>query len=163
MKQCFKCQEVKPLSDFYSHPQMADGHLNKCIACVKSYIAERLKEKMKDPEWAEKEMERHRIKQQRRREQGKDRKLTPEKKREVARRHAEKYPEKHKARLMVQRAVRSGKLKKLPCEICHSPDSEGHHDDYSKPLDVIWLCPKHHAERHVQLRKQLRAITLALS
>ncbi|NJL71282.1 MAG: hypothetical protein HC888_06565, partial [Candidatus Competibacteraceae bacterium] len=35
-KTCFKCRRVLPLTDFYEHPRMADGHLNKCRECARS-------------------------------------------------------------------------------------------------------------------------------
>lgn len=49
---------------------------------------------------------------------------------------------------LVARAVRKGILVKQPCVDCGSPVTVAHHEDYSKPLDVIWLCQKHHLQRH---------------
>ena len=59
-------------------------------------------------------------------------------------------PEKVAARLAVSRAIVAGKLRKHPCEVCGSAKVEAHHPDYSKPLDVRWLCPPHHIELHNQ-------------
>ena len=48
----------------------------------------------------------------------------------------------------VQMAIRNGKLKRMPCMICGNEKTDAHHDNYSRPLDVVWLCRLHHAERH---------------
>lgn len=58
-----------------------------------------------------------------------------------------RYPDRVKARLLAHKAERSGVLVKQPCEICGSLDVQKHHDDYSKPLEVKWLCRKHHREK----------------
>ena len=49
---------------------------------------------------------------------------------------------------LVYKALKSGALVQLPCEICNSWESHAHHDDYNKPLDVRWLCLEHHWEWH---------------
>lgn len=41
-------------------------------------------------------------------------------------------------------------LPKQPCEVCGEVRAEAHHDDYTKPLDVRWLCKTHHMEHHTQ-------------
>ena len=58
------------------------------------------------------------------------------------------YPEKVNARKLLRYAIRLGLLKQRPCAICGSVKSQGHHEDYSKPLEVIWLCQLHHSEKH---------------
>ena len=71
-----------------------------------------------------------------------------EKVRETWRRCARKYPEKTKARNKLNDTLQAGKMTRMACEVCGSPLSEAHHPDYSKPLDVIWLCKKHHVLAH---------------
>lgn len=55
---------------------------------------------------------------------------------------------KPQARRMLKIALASGKLIAQPCEVCGHPETDGHHWDYSRPLDVRWLCRKHHAKVH---------------
>ena len=49
---------------------------------------------------------------------------------------------------VVRKALKSGDLERKPCEVCGSPTSVAHHDDYEKPLEVRWLCYLHHSNIH---------------
>jgi len=55
---------------------------------------------------------------------------------------------KRKARRHLNHAVRDGVVKRQPCEVCGELKSEAHHSDYSKPLEVRWLCFYHHRLIH---------------
>lgn len=59
-----------------------------------------------------------------------------------------RYPEKARARRLVHLAVKSGQIIRQPCVQCGSIRSEGHHPDYAKPLEVVWLCCSCHARVH---------------
>ncbi len=57
-------------------------------------------------------------------------------------------PEKEEARKLLRKAIKDGSVIKRPCTICGNQKSQGHHTDYSKPLDILWLCTLHHGEHH---------------
>lgn len=64
-------------------------------------------------------------------------------------RFAEKNPEKVAAHRAVQRAIKTGALVRQPCEHCGAAGhTDGHHEDYTKPLAVIWLCVPCHNRHH---------------
>ena len=140
-KKCFKCKAVKPLTEFYRHQYMADGHLNKCKECTKRDVGEH----------REKNLERIR-QYDRDRSKNKDRiqlsaALTKKWRAEDRRRSA--------AHSAVSRAIRSGALVQEPCKTCGSAKSVGHHEDYDKPLEVIWMCAPCHVRHHQRLKKSL--------
>lgn len=67
-----------------------------------------------------------------------------------------KNPEKDYAYHRVFINLRNGNLKKSPCEVCGTNEwVEAHHTDYSKPLDVQWLCKIHHATADKLRRSKL--------
>ncbi len=57
-------------------------------------------------------------------------------------------PEKRKAHVKIKYAIRAGKIRRSPCVECSEPKSHAHHTDYSKPLQVIWLCAICHKRKH---------------
>ena len=64
-----------------------------------------------------------------------------------------RWPEKAQARGALQNAVKRGVVERQPCTVCGCEKSEGHHEDYSKPLEVVWLCRVHHVRLHVEKAK----------
>lgn len=71
----------------------------------------------------------------------------PEKCREDLRKRRCNAPEKNRARNLLNIAVREGTLTRQPCQAC-GKKAQAHHEDYSKPLEVIWVCQAHHCALH---------------
>lgn len=92
-KKCFKCNLVLPMIEFYKHNKMSDGHLNKCKVCTKNDVKTNESKLRLDPEWVLKEKKRGRDKYHRLGYKGLY-KPTTEKKREIMKKHLQKFPEK---------------------------------------------------------------------
>lgn len=134
-KACFKCKREQDVEEFYRHPRMADGRLGKCKECTKADVAANRVARIEHY----REYDRRRFHENPRRRAAHAASL---------RRTRERYPEKVQAWYLVGNAIRDGRLVRQPCEVCGSTKSEAHHDDYSRPLDVRWLCKLHHEEAH---------------
>lgn len=135
LKRCFKCLQEKDLSAFYKHPQMADGRLSKCIECTKADVRRNYRSNRD-----------HYVSYYKARQQTPARKAFNQ---ASNRRRRAAAPEKYKARGAVARAIRNGTLVRQPCARCGATsDVQAHHHDYSKPLDIEWLCRTCHFAEH---------------
>jgi hypothetical protein len=78
----------------------------------------------------------------------------PDKLDEKRRRYRLENPEKDRAQNIVNKAVAAGTMTRPDCcEACGDTVTvHGHHEDYSKPREVRWLCPACHARYHADLR-----------
>ena len=156
-KFCNDCKQTLPLDRFY---EWDNGKIS--ASCKECTCAQVRKYRSKN-EASVRERDRRRSKTTARKEsvrtsEKRRRQENPEKYKEQTYtyriRSHQKFPEKYTAHNILNAAVRDKKLTKQPCEVCGSTHRiHGHHDDYSKPLDVRWLCAKHHAQRHEELRQ----------
>lgn len=129
MKLCAKCGEAKPETEFYSHPHTADRFMALCKECHKAAATRRRRTNPAVQEY--------------------DRARGSRMKPGYIKERREAFPEMYRAHTAVGNALRSGKLKREPCLFCEATENiHGHHRDYSKPLDVVWLCAKCHRRLH---------------
>lgn len=148
-KKCISCGITKELSEYYKHPKMADGHLNKCKECQKAnskaareqnpdHYREYDKARSNQPD---------RVRARREYLQTDAGKAAKAK---AIKAYQERYPMKRAAHVIVGNAIRDGAIKKPEAyESCGSTNKiEAHHDNYTKPLEVRWLCEECHKEWH---------------
>jgi hypothetical protein len=143
-KRCFKCLCELPLSDFYRHTEMRDGHLNKCKTCTKKDVTEHRQTNIDSVREYDKLRSRlpHRVALQK----------------DVRRKWRADHPDRQSAHSKTLYAIKTGALVRWP--VCELPDCsdppEAHHPHYGSPLLVVWLCHKHHAQAHALLKRSKR-------
>ena len=129
MKRCYDCKKLLDIDEFRENPLNKDGHLGRCKSCTKKNGRERYVENRDHYN-----------------EYDRQRKKLPKRIKDNMRYHRKwrkNNPEKCKAQWRVHDAILAGKLIRQPCEIC-GEKALGHHEDYNKPLEVKWLCIRHH-------------------
>jgi len=150
MRVCTKCGDPKPLeTGYYKHPFGKGGYQTKCIECTKVDVRANRAARL----------EYYRAYDRQRASDPKRLEARTEYNKTHARARPEPDPVKRAARTALGNAVRDGKISKPPhCEVCDMPcEPHGHHDDYSRPLDVIWCCTSCHAFIHAYWRAQERS------
>lgn len=151
LKRCKKCLKEKAISMFsftiiYKGKQYISSYCKPCqniyhkvwLKKHPGYNLLRMRKYFENPENEAKQRERDKIYQKKKRANN------PKLKLDETRKYFEKYPARKKVREKVVNALRMGKLKKTPCVVCGEIKVHGHHPDYRKPLEVVWLCPSHH-------------------
>lgn len=132
--ECKKCKESKPREDFYDAVN-SRGFDSSCKECRKLKIRN---SRDVNIDYV-RAYDRERGKLPHRKEQS----ATNTRKR---RKDPDGYMAAHNA---VSRALKNGKIERMPCCMCGTTEKiHAHHDDYSQPLNVMWLCVVHHKSRH---------------
>lgn len=149
-KECFKCGKEKTLMNFYKHPEMADGHLNKCKDCSKidtkknrdnniDYYSEYDRQRANNPN----------------RMAARFSYSKTENRKKAAIKSKIKWIQNNKikraAHVIYGNFIRNNKdLIKNECEMCGERKKRlnAHHDDYNYPLTVRYLCGLCHSKWH---------------
>lgn len=143
MKYCSKCENKKDRSEFDTHRKSKDGLQGWCKDCHRQYRRSNIGKEVSrkaEGKYQKTSKGKETIQKQRQTDKGK----------ECSRRYRTQYPEKTKARSILNKEIAAGRiLRPSHCESCFEERFvEGHHEDYSKPLDVEWLCTKCHKYLH---------------
>jgi len=132
---CFGCKQSLPLESFYITPSQTRGYSTLCKSCTSKRNKihnKRFKETLKSTKEGRERLRKLRYREFRNAMSNPERKI------------------KLYAGNAARAAIRKGILKREPCQVCGETNVHAHHHDYSKPLDVIWLCKTHHEEIHRQ-------------
>ena len=152
-KKCSGCGEEKELTEFHRDKQTRDGRRSDCKVCGLDRRAEYraanedMIRKKARVAYAE---DKDRLAGIARKNYAKNKEQRRKQKREYYRKHRKQCL----ASVWVTREIVAGRMVPGPCDVCGSTERiVGHHDDYSKPFEVRWLCASHHKRLHCEQRR----------
>ncbi len=170
MKRCYRCKETMSIDSFSNDRSRKDGKSGRCRKCdttVKANYRKRNSDKSKayNGEYCLENANKLRKNKAEQRENNNEKykKLDREwysrhRERELLRKrnYRNSNPEKINAYDLLAQAIRLGKISKPDrCSSCKTVGQIlGHHEDYNKPLDVIWLCSKCHMRLHASKNRE---------
>jgi hypothetical protein len=145
---CPNCEVEKSADEFGKNSARDTGIALYCRECARIKAKEyRIRAGVKKPEgWARKTAD---MREYRKKWDADHPGYHLKKKREWFKAH----PDRSSVKSKVRYALLTGKLIPSPCSICGAVPAQAHHPDYSKPLEVVWLCQVHHIEEHKRLRE----------
>jgi len=153
MKKCGCCKIKKALSDFHVCKTTKDGRRSICKVCRNSKTRKYYRENRFEISVKNK----GRWKNYYELDDGTQNLENVEKRRLRNRCWKLENRKKVLAHKAVEKAIKHGLLKRGECEVCGDYETEGHHENYNEPLIVMWLCRKHHNEKHSKILKELKA------
>ena len=142
---CKKCGAIKPSTDFYPHQH------SECKECTKKRVRDNRAANLDYYQSFDRQRGNlpHRIEARKAYAQTDNGQTAIYR---AKRAYIDRNPQKRAAHVSTGNAIARGHLIPKPCEVCGNPLVQAHHDDYNQPLNVRWLCPKHHAAYHKTLR-----------
>ena len=155
MKTCNKCRRELPSSEFFNSRANKDGKHPWCKVCFQRKVSEYKKahpelRRLQDRRWRQNNRERDRANKDASRLRNMDTVVEGRRRWRVA------NPEKRQAHDRVKKAIQKGILvRPEKCQACGVfKKVVAHHNDYSKPLEVDWLCQACHLDHHWQERQR---------
>jgi len=143
---CFDCKETKPAEEFRLVYGKRKGPCKTCHGVRVAEWAARNPDKRRSI-WrnhAENNRDRYAASNRRYYAANREERIEAQRKRRVVDKRL-----KTNARALLAHYVKTGKIQRKPCEKCGATSRiHGHHHDYSKPLDVTWLCSLCHGKEH---------------
>lgn len=175
-KTCRKCGATKPIDEFYTKKSCKDGHTGRCKVCIledqKAYTeanadainARKRERHRRNPAPANERSRRYY--QEHRQEtlayqkeywQQEDHK---EAKKISSERWRRSHPVEYAAQVALNNAIKLRRVTKPDtCSCCGTKHDwlHAHHPDYSRPFDVVWVCPSCHCAIHREEKEVVNA------